>query len=60
MKQKTIVVSIRFDILQIERMAWLKSKGINPATIIRNGFDNEFKELKKAYNKEQLKETLPF
>ena len=59
MKQKSVVQSIRFSSIQIEKMAWLKSKKIRPSVLIRNGFDKEFKKYKKEYDKTQDK-FVPF
>jgi hypothetical protein len=59
MKQKSVVQSIRFSAIQMEKIAWLKSKKINPAVIIRNGFDREFMKFEKTYYS-QNKQILPF
>ena len=56
---KSVVQSIRFSHSQMEKIAWLKSKGINPATIIRNGFEKEFERFKKHFEKE-VKNGCPF
>ena len=50
MKDKSVVQSIRFSSIQIEKMAWLKSKKIKPSVLIRNGFDKEFENYKKEYD----------
>ena len=57
---KTTVISLRVNPVQIEKIAWLKSKRINPAVLIRNSFDEAFDRFKKEYEKEQVKEILPF
>jgi hypothetical protein len=59
MKQKSVVQSIRFSYSDMNKITWLRNKKINPATLIRNGFNNEFNKFINNYNKES-KEKLPF
>jgi hypothetical protein len=61
MKQKSVVQSIRFSVIQIEKIAWLKTKKINPAHIVRKGFDSEFERFIKQFEQEHKHTNkLPF
>ena len=43
----------------MEQIAWLKANKINPAILIRKGFDAEFERFKNNFNK-QDKNKIPF
>lgn len=53
MKNKSIVQSVRFSNIQLEKIAWLKNNNFNPSVLIRNGFDTEFERFKKECKKEK-------